>query len=296
MPETGNQMSVREYIKRMLFNPPTPRLVFPLESMRVVEDDASGSPPPGAEFGAPGEPDRSEPPYSPLARAAYAATGVPCVCAERPAPRRWVIYFHGNSENLATLYLFIRDLGVALDATVFAFEYPGYCAGEDDASEKGCFDASDRFVEYIKRTAPPGMPVVFVGYSMGCALALHTAHTHRGERFPAAVVLMAPFVSAASVRLAASKWSLAASFLWSSVDVFRMQQAALQQGHPILVFGAENDEVIPAAHPVAIYEMARKHGVAEFDLVPGATHASLRSDRGGIVYPAMRRFFERLGI
>jgi alpha-beta hydrolase superfamily lysophospholipase len=270
---------VHAYINHELFNPPQPLLVYPLQCAKQLAED-----------------DVACPPYSDFARKAYDATHVPCVCAERARPKRWAVYFHGNSENLATLFLFIRDLSVAIDATVFALEYPGYYAGDEAPSEKGCFAAADRFVEYLKTAAPPGVPVVFVGYSMGCAVALHAAHTHKGERFPAAVALLAPFVSAASVRLAPSRFTLAASFLWAPVDVFQMKQAALQQGHPILIFAAENDEVIPAAHPRAIYELARKHGMAEFDIVPGATHASIRSDRDGVVYPAMRRFFEKLGI
>lgn len=231
-----------------------------------------------------------------IARAVYAATGVPCVGVEHPRPRMLAVYFHGNSENLRTLYPFTRDLSTVLDSHVLALEYPAYYAGsaESAPSEKACFDAADRFVAHVKESTPARLPVVFFGYSMGCALALHCAHKHRGENFPAAIALLAPFVSAASVRLAHGPMALHASTLWGPLDVFAMKTAALQQGHPMIVFGAEKDEVIPPTHSAYIAKLAAAHGRCEYHLVPGATHSSIRSDRDGVVYPALLAFLDSI--
>lgn len=194
---------------------------------------------------------------------------------------------------MKTLSPFIRDLAVVLDAKVFAFEYPGYYV--DDArgpTEAACFEAAERFVEHIKALAP--VPVLFFGYSMGCAMALHTAHVHRGERFPRAIVLLAPFVSAASVRLAPTRLTLRLSALWSPFDVFKMKESALQQGHPLFVATGDCDEVIPPTHGRAIADYAGRHGASEFLLVKGATHASIRSDKTGEVYAAVGAFLQKL--
>jgi pimeloyl-ACP methyl ester carboxylesterase len=259
---------VQRYIEDVMFRPPLPKLMYPLD---LAE---SG----GCE--------------GPRARAAFRDTAVPCVSAECVRPRMLIVYFHGNSENLATLHPFARDLGTVLDADVVAPEYPGYWASSSDErpTEAACFAAVEHFVDHIKRVAD--LPVVFFGYSMGCALALHAAHVHRGERFPAAIVLLAPFVSAASVQLAHGPMALRASPLWGLVDVFAMRTAALQQGHPIIVFGAAQDEVIPPSHSAYIASLAAKHGRCEYHLVEGATHASIRSDRTGEVYAAVGAFLE----
>jgi hypothetical protein len=257
---------VKSHIRDLLFYPPDPILEYP---MGVYDNGYD----------------------NPYARAAFAATGVPCICAVHPGqPKYWVVYFHGNSENLKLLYPFIQDLSETLDAHVFALEYEGYCnyvGGKRVPSERGCFGNADRFVEYIQQVAP--VPVVFFCYSMGCAVGLHAAHTHKREKFPFAVILLAPFVSAASVKLATNRLMLALTPLWSPFDVFTMKRAALEQGHPIFVASGMNDEVIPPSHGRAIYELALKHGTAQF-LQTQDTHASIRADPEGKVYPAVKQF------
>ena len=190
-----------------------------------------------------------------------------------------------------------------LDATVVALDYPGYYAGDVEVpSETTCFEASERFVAHVQAVATA--PVLFFGYSMGCAMALHAAHVHKtraqdgagrtGSDFPHSICLLAPFVSAASVKLAHSKTALRFSGMWGGLDVFRMKESALQQGHPLFVAVGDADEVIPPSHGRAIAEYASEHGVSEFVLVPGATHASVRSDRAGVVYPALLEFLKRI--
>jgi pimeloyl-ACP methyl ester carboxylesterase len=125
-------------------------------------------------------------------------------------------------------------------------------------------------------------------------MALHAAHVHRGDRFPHAICLLAPFVSAASVRLAHTRLALRLTSVWSALDVFKMKESALEQGHPLFVATGDADEVIPPAHGRAIADYAAKHGVAKFVLVPGATHASIRSDRAGLVYPSFLEFLSQL--
>jgi alpha-beta hydrolase superfamily lysophospholipase len=229
-----------------------------------------------------------------LAKTAYESSRVPCVCAVRAKPRYVFVYFHGNSENLVTCSPFVESLADRMKSTVYALESPGYYATLEDESpsEAGCFAHADRFVAHIKETAK--VPVVFLGYSMGCALALHAAYTHRRQNFPAAVALLSPFLSAASVRLAQGSLSMRLAPLWSSIDVFRMKDAALQQGHPTVVFGAANDEVIPPCHAQRIAELAGKNGPSEFHMVEGATHASIRSDESGVVYDALSKFLDKV--
>jgi pimeloyl-ACP methyl ester carboxylesterase len=277
---------VKDYIQRVMFAPPTPLLTYPLGCADHGYDDE-------------------------LARAAFEATGVPCVCS--PEERRgttvafgaqkntrakqykyWFVYFHGNSENLKLLYKFLCDLAKLFDAKAIAVEYEGYCAyagGVSEPSEQGCFGNADKLVAYIKKVAP--VPVVFFGYSMGCAVALHAAQTHKGEDLPHAMCLLAPFVSAASVRLSSSRSALALSSLWAPFDVFKMKEAALTQGHPLFVAVGKNDDVIPYIHARTVYELAKKHGKAEFVLT-NDTHASIRGDPEQVVYSALGAFLKKL--
>lgn len=229
--------------------------------------------------------------YNEDAKRAYKETEVPTVCARHASPKYCVVYFHGNAESVKTLYPFIVDLSAVLEATVWAFEYPGYYEGSEKPSEKGCFQAAEKFCAYIQNVAQE--PVVFFGYSMGCAMALHAALVHKAEDFPSAIVLLAPFMSAASVRLAHSQLTLLAAPLWAPIDVFRMRESALEQGHPLFVATGSNDDVVPPCHGEEISRVASIHGTSEHLSVPGATHASIRSDATEVLYDQMREFLHK---
>jgi len=122
------------------------------------------------------------------------------------------------------------------------------------------------------------LPVVLVGYSLGCAIALHAADAHRTDSFPQATLLMAPFVSAAAVVLAPRSWLLNLTSIYSPWDVFSMRTAALRNGHTLFVAHGGADEVIPVAHGRAIAQWAAQHAPKRvaFLEVPDATHATLR--------------------
>jgi pimeloyl-ACP methyl ester carboxylesterase len=214
-------------------------------------------------------------------------TGLPCVCAlpSSVEARYYVVYTHGNSENLVSCAWFVKELCRVLHADVYALEYPGYFTNEEgtllaEPSEGGCFDASAVFVGEVasREREGRGLPVVLVGYSLGCAIALHAADVHRTDSFPQATLLLAPFVSAASVVLAPTPWLLSLTSLYSQFDVFAMRTAALRNGHVLFVAHGTADEVIPLCHGRAIAQLAAKHSPDKvaFLEVPDATHASLR--------------------
>jgi len=214
-------------------------------------------------------------------------TGLPCVCAlpSSGEARYYVVYTHGNSENLETLWEHVADIANCLSAAVFAFEYPGYYQGSV-ASERACYAACESFAKELKAIAP--LPVVLMGYSMGCALALHAAEVHKGEDFPQAVVLMCPFYSVAATQL-----GMALSWLAAPVDRFRLRHSALVQGHPIIIFTAEDDAVTPPSHGEALFSLAKRHSPQAVHVtVPKATHGDLRIHK--VVWDETKSFLDSL--
>jgi alpha-beta hydrolase superfamily lysophospholipase len=251
------------YISNLLFRPPKPLPTY--EELRTARDS---------------------PAYvTDACHELYENTKIPSVCCEHPEPRMVIAYSHGNSENIQTCAWFVVELSRVFAADVFAYEYAGYFAHREGAlppppSEAGCFDASAVFVGHLARREREtrGLPVVLVGYSLGCAVALHAADAHRRDDFPAALLLMAPFVSAASVVLAPRSWMLSLTPFYAPVDVFCMRTAALRNGHVLFVAHGAADEVIPTSHGRAIAQWAAQHAPKDvaFLEVPDATHASLR--------------------
>ena len=256
---------MQSYIRHLLFKPQRPVAIYPSEVRERCRE----------------EPAR----VTSECESIFYKTGIPSICCQHPTPKRVAVYAHGNSESLVSCGWFVKELCRVLQADVYAFEYPGYFTNEEgtllaDPSEAGCFDSSAAFVGEVaaREREGRGLPVVLVGYSLGCAIALHAADVHRTDSFPQATLLMAPFVSAASVVLAPTPWLLNLTSIYSHFDVFAMRTAALRNGHVLFVAHGTADEVIPCCHGRAIAQLAAKHSpdkVAYLE-VPDATHASLR--------------------
>jgi hypothetical protein len=107
------------------------------------------------------------------------------------------------------------------------------------------------------------------------------------------VVLLAPFVSAASTVLARKPFMMNLSSLWSWSDVFVMRQAAMEQGHATFVAHGTVGEVIPIAHGRAIERWVARHSnKTQFVAIPDATHSSIRESKA--VYQELSQFLTEL--
>ena len=268
-------MSISQYIESVIFKPPQKKnnelYLYPTDISESKEEQDL---------------------LTPLCQEIHNATGVPCICAlprNEKEPLFWIVYSHGNSENLMSVGWFLRELANVFQCAAFAYEYPGYYKKIDFITDKqikpsqnGTFANADKFVGYMEeKSRREKLPVVLLGYSLGTAPTLHAAEKHKKstngvQEFPSAVILLAPFVSAASVVLAPTHFALKFTPLWQPIDVFCLRHSALVQGHPLLVVCGGMDDVVPAAHGEMIANIAGKHAKTTFILIPDANHASLR--------------------
>ena len=248
---------MHKYVESAVFKPPKPLLHFPDDFLNNGETDS----------------------VSDDCLELYQKTGVPSACAQHKNPKYVFIFFHGNNENIRSCHWFIKDLAEVMSGDVYAIEYKGYFTSKDNpksaASESACFEDAEKFVDAVKNST--NLPVILVGYSLGCALALHTASVYgKTNDFPHAIMLIAPFVSAASAVLGRGAFSLAFSSIYSYSDVFTMKMSALQQGHDVFVAAGGSDEIIPPIHSQKIAQWCSKFGHSKFLLVPEANHSSIR--------------------
>lgn len=240
--------SVTSYIESRLFSPPLPLFSFP----SCFDSDRDLLPQ--------------------LCTDLYFEDGIASMFAAPPhgvPPKYTVLYFHGNNENLPKLVPHVRRLAANLSAYVYAMEYPGYASCLGSPGEDSCYAAAEKFA--AKVAAQSRAPVVSMGFSMGCAPALRAACSCRAD----AVVLFAPFVSAASVALAATEQRLAWNAMWAPVDVFCTLPGARTLACPLLVLHGTKDEVVPFCHGPCV-AAAAKHG--EFHTMPDASHAIVGAD------------------
>ncbi len=126
-----------------------------------------------------------------------AADGVKLHAWWIPAPGAefTLVMFHGNAANLpnrADIYRLLH----AIPLNLLAVEYRGYGRSEGAASEAGIYlDAHAGYDHLAGERGIPPQRIIAFGASLGSAVAAHLA----AEREVAAVILEAPFPSAAAV-------------------------------------------------------------------------------------------------
>lgn len=147
-----------------------------------------------------------------------------------------VLYFHGNGGSLA--HRVARFSRLIEDGTgLVALSYRGYGGSEGKPSEEGLI-ADARAAHDFARSHYPDAKVVLWGESLGSGVAVALA----AERDVAAVVLEAPFTSAADVAFAAYPF-LPVSLLMK--DQFRSDARIGKVTAPVLIMHGLRDRVVP---------------------------------------------------
>jgi pimeloyl-ACP methyl ester carboxylesterase len=87
----------------------------------------------------------------------------------------FLIYFHGNAENLQTVWLsgMIGQLQ-ALPVNIVIVDYPGYGRSSGTPHETTVLASAGKTVEWVKETYPSAQ-IVLCGWSLGAAVVISTA-------------------------------------------------------------------------------------------------------------------------
>jgi fermentation-respiration switch protein FrsA (DUF1100 family) len=159
----------------------------------------------------------------------------------------WLIYFHGNGENVSRYLPFTRQL-VAMGLNVLMLEYRGYGASEGTPSEAGLYrDAEAAYTHLLEQGVDPSR-IALYGFSLGSGVATHLA----ANAEVAAVVLEAPFTSVPDV--ARSIYRIVPTRLMR--NRFDSASRIDRIGAPLLVLHARDDRVVPFAQGRALFERA----------------------------------------
>jgi fermentation-respiration switch protein FrsA (DUF1100 family) len=160
-----------------------------------------------------------------------------------------VIYFQGNAEGLAARVG--RFTWLTADGTgLLALCYRGYGGSSGTPSEDGLIrDAAAAYGFARERT--PARRIVLFGESLGTAVAVALAAGHD----VAAVILDAPFTSAAEVGAAAYPF---APVGWLMKDKFRSDERIASVAAPLLVMHGEQDRIVPIHFGEKLFALARE--------------------------------------
>jgi fermentation-respiration switch protein FrsA (DUF1100 family) len=158
-----------------------------------------------------------------------------------------VLYFQGNAEGLdarAARFRKLTDDGTGL----LALNYRGYGGSGGTPNEKGLIADANAAYEFAAKQVPPSRIVAF-GESLGTGVAVALA----SEREVGAVILDAPFTSAADVG-AAAYWF--APVRWFMFDPFHSDRRIGKVHAPLLVLHGERDRVVPIGFGERLFALA----------------------------------------
>jgi len=198
----------------------------------------------------------------------------------------FILYFHGNGENLQTVWLsgMVGQLQ-ALDINFMVIDYPGYGHSTGIPHESTLLESAAKSVDWIVDHYP-GSKIVLCGWSLGAAVAILTCKQYP-EGVSGLIALSAWTSLEAVARVHYPDW-LVKRFLkerYASIEV------AAQVSQSVLLIHGAKDTIIPASHS---FQLAPKFPeLREHLLIEGAHHNDLLGFPE--VWRYMKGFLDSLG-
>jgi fermentation-respiration switch protein FrsA (DUF1100 family) len=157
-----------------------------------------------------------------------------------------VLLCHGNGGNVGDRVPHIAHLTSA-GFDVLAFDYRGYGRSSGRPSEAGTYrDARAARRALLERAGSDR--VLYLGESLGAAVALELAHHHR----PAGLILQSPFTSIRD--MARLHYPVVPRALVP--DAYPSRRLIGDLSVPLLVLHGERDDIVPLQHGEELYEAA----------------------------------------
>lgn len=167
----------------------------------------------------------------------------------RQAPRRTLLFFHGNAGNISHRLDSLR-IFAELGLDIFIFDYRGYGRSGGSPSEEGTYRDATAAWHWLtrERGLGPGQVVLF-GRSLGAAVALELA----GRTNPAGLIVESAFTSVPD--LGAELYPFIPVRLLSRYRYDNLGRIASVRV-PVLVVHSRGDEIVPFRHGQALYAAA----------------------------------------
>jgi len=182
-----------------------------------------------------------------------------------PDSDRYLLFCHGNGENIAMNASEMDILRKRLNASVFVFDYRGFGKSKGSPWEEGIFaDGEAASIWLADRSRQPAENQIIMGRSLGGGVAVHLA----ALLDPKAIVLDRTFSS--TVEVAAERyWWLPVRIVmrnqfWSSVKIKKYLG-------PLLQMHGGADESIPMWSAKKLFTLSPSEDKT-FIEIPGLTH------------------------
>jgi fermentation-respiration switch protein FrsA (DUF1100 family) len=200
-----------------------------------------------------------------------------------PQPRAYVLFCHGNGENVAFAPEYLEYLRDELNVAVFAFDYRGYGRSEGSPSEAGVLaDGRAAQAWLAKRANIAPADVVLWGRSLGGAVAVNLAAEH-GAR---GLIVERTFTSLPDVAAAHYSWAPVRLLMRTRLDAYGCIN---RYRGPLLQSHGTADSLVPFAIGRRLFEAHQ--GEKEFLSLDGHEHNDPPCDQW---HAAIDRFLDRI--
>lgn len=178
---------------------------------------------------------------------------IPAIYRQMPGARYCLLYSHGNSEDLGTLFPYIDYMAESIGVNVFAYDYVGYSLSRLEGhvpSEEGCYRAVQAAWRYLTQIVPAEM-VILYGRSIGSGPTVEIACQQCASQC-AGIILESPIASGARA-LAGSIGSLA----WFA-DIFINYDKVGKICRPITIMHGIADTIVSVGNGKELFEKCQK--------------------------------------
>jgi fermentation-respiration switch protein FrsA (DUF1100 family) len=162
-----------------------------------------------------------------------------------------LLFFHGNAGNISHRLESIK-LFHKLGLNVFIIDYRGYGQSEGKVSEQGTYRDASAAWNYLTGTRGiSAKQIIIFGRSLGASIASWLA----SKQPPAALIIESGFTSVPSM---AKRLYPFLPVRWLSVFRYDTREYVRNISSPVLVAHSRNDDIIPFAEGLEIFEAAPK--------------------------------------
>jgi pimeloyl-ACP methyl ester carboxylesterase len=155
----------------------------------------------------------------------------------------FLIYFHGNGENLETLWLSgLYTEFQKLKINFAVLDYPGYGNSSGRPSEESLLESASTVIRWVRKTHNAKLPIL-AGWSLGASVAVQSASHHPGDI--GAVIALSPWLSLKTVAREHYPSWLVTLLLKEDYD---LASGLKKLNIPVLIIHGTLDEIIPVSH------------------------------------------------
>lgn len=202
---------------------------------------------------------------------------------EQPGAKVTILFSHGNAGNLSNHAWIIPELRKAFPCNVLIYDYPGFGYSTGKPGEAACYASAEAaYAWLVQEKKVPLTQLVFMGQSLGCAMACELASHHDHK----ALVLLSPFTT---IRDLGQELMPIFPVRWLMGHRYDNRSKLQKIDNPLFIGHGTKDEVIPFHHGQKLFDASASKN-KKFHAIQGGTHNELSPD----YFQAVKQFLNGL--